>query len=92
MTLAGRGQPCQWCGEPIMPGDLVHSQLGNDMHYACAIRSVVGPVGHLEKKCTCYVKDGTAEHDPPGLTPRQAARLAADLWNSLYHHTRPGTH
>jgi len=69
--------PCLWCGELVVPGDLMHSLLPG-FHYACALRSTLGPIGHLQRTCGCYVKDGTAESDPPGLTKRQAARLVAD--------------
>ena len=63
-----------------MPGDLTHSLLP-DYHFACALRVVWGPIAHVERKCSCYVKDGLVEHDPPGLTKRQAARIVADYVN-----------
>ena len=60
-----------------MPGDLMHALMPG-FHYACALRATLGPIGHLQRKCGCFVKDGTAEDDPPGLSKRQAARLVAD--------------
>ena len=68
---------CLWCEETVEPGDLMHSLLPG-YHYACAIRVSSGSIGHVQGKCTCYVKDGTHEDDPPELTKRQAARLVAD--------------
>lgn len=68
---------CYWCEEPIMRRDLRHA-LMPEYHYACALRAVLGSIGHLRGQCSCYVKDATAEDDPPGLSRRQAARLVAD--------------
>jgi hypothetical protein len=69
--------PCPWCDDPVLPGDLRHA-LTPGYHYACALRATLGSIGHIHKRCSCFVKDGTAEDDPPGLTKRQAARLVAD--------------
>jgi hypothetical protein len=76
--------PCLWCDEFVVPGDLMHSLLPG-YHYACAMRTVLGPIAHVQKKCSCYVKDGSTEHDPPGLTKRQAARVVVD-----YVYQQPG--
>jgi hypothetical protein len=64
-----------------MPGDLMHSLLPG-YHYACAVRASLGSIGHFQGTCSCTVKDGTHEDDPPGLTKRQAARLVADYVNA----------
>lgn len=69
--------PCLWCDEMVEPGDLMHSLLPG-YHFACAQRQIFGPVSHLKRTCSCYVP-GSADHDPPELTKRQAARLVADL-------------
>ena len=71
---------CMWCEELVMPGDMTHALLAG-YHYACAMRVGLGPIGHLQRKCSCYVKDGTHEDDPPGITKRQAARIVADYMN-----------
>lgn len=68
---------CLWCDELVVPGDLVHSIL-RGYHYACALRSMLGSIGHVQGKCSCYVANSAAEHDPPELTKRQAAGLVAD--------------
>jgi hypothetical protein len=47
-------------------------------HYACALRTSLGSIGHVRGRCRCFIKDDTAEDDPPGLTKRQAAHLVAD--------------
>ena len=69
--------PCRWCDDQIVPGDLLHTLMPG-FHYACALRASLGSIGHLQGTCACYVTDGTAEEDPPGLTKRQAAYLVAD--------------
>jgi hypothetical protein len=69
--------PCLWCRELVVPGDLMHALMPG-YHFACALRATLGPIGHLQRTCSCYVKDGTAEGDPPGLSLRQSARLVAD--------------
>ena len=79
---------CMWCEELVAPGDLMHSLLPG-YHYACALRASIGSIGHILGTCSCYVKDGTHEDDPPGLTKRQAARLVADYVNRQ-HTQQPG--
>jgi len=71
--------PCLWCEETIAPGDLMHSALPG-YHYACAMRAMLGPIAHVQHRCSCYVS-GSEEHDPPGITKRQAARIVADYVN-----------
>ena len=74
---AGRSFRCLWCDELVAPGDLTHALLPS-FHFACALRASIGSIGHIQKKCSCYVKEGPTEDDPPGLTKRQAARLVAN--------------
>jgi hypothetical protein len=50
------------------------------IHHECLIRAVVGSVGHQLRRCSCY---GGDEEDPPGLTKREAARLAAETHEQL---------
>jgi len=61
----------------VAPGDLTHA-IWLGFHFACALRASIGSIGHIQKKCSCYVKEGPTEDDPPGLTKRQAARLVAN--------------
>lgn len=52
-------------------------------HRNCDLRMIVGSIGHQLGLCGCKVKDGTAIEDPPGLTRRQSADLAARLFDRL---------
>lgn len=72
------GKPCLHCQEPIAEGDTgTINFAGQIMHYECDLRGVIGSVGHLMGKCSCY---GGTEEDPPGMTARQAAQAACALW------------
>lgn len=68
---------CGRCGEPITEHDDVETL--NDgamiMHRNCFMRTIVGSVAHIEKRCRCYV-EGSEEGDDPKLTKRQAADAA----------------
>lgn len=46
-------------------------------HQECTIRSIIGSVGHQEKRCSCF---GGTEEDPEGMTKREAAKAAYDLF------------
>lgn len=69
-----RDDICFHCGEGVDDGDR-HTAFAEPIHCACAIRLVVGSVAHVERRCGCYVP-GSTLGDPPGLTIREAARLA----------------
>lgn len=75
------GDVCGWCTQPIVPGDdgwLIPSaspQKPVSFHRACWLRSVIGSVAHLERRCSCFVP-GSTESDPPGMTVREAAEAA----------------
>jgi broad specificity phosphatase PhoE len=75
---------CLWCGE-LVGEDEQEGHFSSPMHRECATRAVVGSVGHLRERCTCFVDADQAEHDPPGMTRREAARAAFEL----FHETRP---
>lgn len=77
-TDTPRGSCCQWCGEEFeaeasgfMIGGFPRGLV--PYHRECFIRSVIGSVGHQQKRCSCY---GGKEEDPPGLSKRQAAMVA----------------
>lgn len=68
---------CRWCDEPVLSGEQ-DSHFPNDpLHLECAARSVLGPLAHLHRRCSCWGGDA-GEGDPPGLTKRQAARLVLE--------------
>lgn len=80
------GQLCLQCDEPIGQSDdgLVTMVLRSmsepatrePVHAECQLRSVVGSLAHLEKRCSCY---GGTDHETPGLTRRQEA-IAVENW------------
>lgn len=80
------GVPCLHCAEPIEDGDqgLMVGMAGTDeqrpFHQECFIRSIRGPISHHQRTCPCY---GGAEHDPSGLTVREAAREAEAYWRRI---------
>jgi hypothetical protein len=65
---------CSYCDEPLTLGEESGPVPG--VHRECAIRMVIGSVAHQEKRCSCYCSESD-EGDPPGVTTREAARLAA---------------
>lgn len=78
------GRPCMLCKEAIAEGDAgTIDGVGNVVHYECQMRSLIGSVGHQMRRCSCY---GGTEEDPPGMTPRQAAQAALDLWTATRSH------
>jgi hypothetical protein len=74
------GLTCQWCREPIDAEDSgVIFSNGPVNHFECFIRSLVGSVAHLERRCACFRGD-CGESDDPRLTQREAARAAMRAW------------
>lgn len=67
---------CAWCEEPIEATDKATVGQNFVTHAECMARSVLGSLAHLKKTCSCYVA-GSTESDPPELTKRQGARIAA---------------
>lgn len=62
-----------WCGEPIEAEDAGYVAGSMVAHLDCRQAQLVGSVGHQLRLCACF--GGTLE-DPPGLSPRDAARAA----------------
>jgi hypothetical protein len=73
---------CVWCEEPLQPGDRVY-HYANDAraHQVCMLRQVLGSVAHIEERCGCFLP-GANETDPPGLSRRQAAEAAVQVWRA----------
>lgn len=77
------GSLCFYCDEPLVAEDAgMQDGQGKPMHFNCFLRSVIGSVAHLEKRCSCYI-DGASEADPPNLTRRQAANAAVAVWRAI---------
>lgn len=80
------GALCDWCEEPFAatdPGVMVPYFDGGNAsdlpyHSECFMRSIVGSVAHQLKECGCY---GGNRDDPPGLSKREAAKMALDLFS-----------
>jgi hypothetical protein len=79
---------CLYCGEPVLSSDRSETVYALEdarptlrmRHFECAARAIIGSVGHLQEKCSCY---GGTEEDPPGMTPRQAAKAALDYFRVM---------
>ena len=68
---------CKHCREPIEPGQRNIS----GRHYECACALVNGGLYHQRRLCSCFVAEGYRSPDPPSLTPREAARVAATYFH-----------
>jgi hypothetical protein len=64
---------CHHCDETLR--DIERHPMMRGYHYECAVRIVIGSVAHIERRCSCFV-DGSEDDDPPGLSKRDAARMA----------------
>lgn len=80
------GETCLHCGEPFdeaagdsgqaMPCVRASGQTEvRHAHRECSLRSVVGPIAHLERRCHCH----GGSNETPGLSLRQDA-LAVQDW------------
>lgn len=68
---------CIWCDERVDAGQSDPRHTSNEpIHRECFVRMVTGSLGHHMRRCQCVVKDGTAVEDPPGMSTREAAKLA----------------
>jgi hypothetical protein len=79
---------CAWCDEPFEEDDEGYlipflrdepppTELG--YHVACFLRSIIGSVGHIQRRCHCF---GGDEEDPPEMTKRQAAVAAVEAFGA----------
>jgi hypothetical protein len=89
------GETCDWCVQPIADSDSGVRQMGIILdanrqmaarpmywHRNCWLRQTVGSVGHQMRRCGCYVgmdNPGRMD-DPPGLSDREAADAAVQLF------------
>jgi hypothetical protein len=73
------GAVCLWCVDLIDEQDSGYVYAnGPAAHEECCLRQVVGGVNHLLGRCTCC--GGSDPPDPPGMNPREAARLAVETY------------
>jgi hypothetical protein len=74
------GTKCCHCEESIEAGDsgMIYAN-GPAAHRNCALRQTIGSVAHVLGLCSCYRRDST-EGDPLGMTRRQAADAAVEVW------------
>lgn len=84
-VMACKHANCNYCSEPItlhevnarsVPMPLIKNSL-RDYHSECIIRAVLGSAAHMLSECSCF---GGTREDPPGMSLRDAARLAADVF------------
>ncbi len=73
---------CVFCEEEVLPEEQAPS-MAQPAHANCLLRQVIGSVGHQLGTCSCF---GGTEEDPPGLTKRQAAKAAAELFRRRVAH------
>lgn len=75
------GTCCDWCEERIVADDdgyMTGLGIIAVWHAECQIRAIVGGANHQIGQCTCC--GGSLPPDPPGLTKREAAKMAVLLW------------
>lgn len=69
---------CSYCNEHILPHEAQDKFVcGAPFHMDCHARAVIGSVAHIQERCSCFIP-GSNEHDPPGMSKRQAARAAVE--------------
>jgi len=74
---------CIYCEELIRPDDVLFTDAGGSpFHHDCFLRLAIGSIGHQQRKCPCF---GGSVVDPPQLSRREAARLAADYFRKHPH-------
>jgi hypothetical protein len=85
-TVTPVDKPCAWCDEPFVHGDQGVTNSGQAWHLDCHLRAIVGGANHQLGTCTCC--GGADEPDPPGLSKRDAAKLARHVYDTM-HNLKP---
>jgi len=80
-------ETCAYCLEPVLDGEPYEDGATQRFHRECLIRSFSGSAAHQLKECSCY---GGKREDPPGMTARQAAKLAHETFELLESQRREG--
>jgi hypothetical protein len=76
---------CAYCSEIIARSDY-RFESQSPLHLECGMRMVVGSAAHQLRECTCF---GGTREDPPGLSLREAARLACEMFSTLNQERQP---
>ena len=79
------GIACMYCEEPILIGEDGFFDSGsNAFHRECWLRMLIGSIAHQRQLCPCYLPESEAQqHEPQGLSRRQAAKLAVDYYEGI---------
>jgi hypothetical protein len=67
---------CAYCGEPILPDEDRADVITMDMHRECALRSVIGGIGHLLD----HVHFCREKNDPDAGLDKRTSALLVDVW------------
>ena len=70
---------CRYCDEPV-EGTFMELEDGSKLHVECNFRMIAGSAAHQLGECSCV---GGSREDPPGLSKRDAARLAFETGGHL---------
>jgi hypothetical protein len=65
---------CAYCDEEIRNGE---ASIQENFHRECIVRAVIGSAAHQLGECSCF---GGDREDPPGVSAREAAKLAYDTF------------
>lgn len=74
---------CPMCEELIADGDRVTGPRDQPVHLECALRASLGSAQHILRESEGSPCDHTCR-DPEGMTKREAARAAVDVWRALH--------
>lgn len=75
------GTRCMYCTEEVVQGDMgTMDNTGVVLHHECQFRMVVGSLAHQQGRCSCF--GGTDAELPEGMTPREEARAAVQLYET----------
>jgi hypothetical protein len=71
---------CGHCDEEVLKEEIWGSLNGKPAHQECLFRLGAGSAAHILRECSCF---GGTRDDPPGMTKRQAAKLALDTYRAI---------
>jgi hypothetical protein len=68
---------CPYCDEALRDGEPVIYGASQGFHRECFIRMIAGSAAHQLGECSCC---GGNREDPPGVSRREAAKLAYETF------------